>query len=338
VTRHPSQPEIATAPVESLARDPRIVDIRSLSARELDPSLREEIAEWSRELDWDFSASAELVRTLADTGGLRGVALLDRGQVAGHGYVSLEGNKGLIADLYVRPEWRGRNAEVAIFRMLLDGLAAITDVHRIESQLMLVDATSAKALQRERGIRLFERLLMTFDASTSLPPSGASTGLRFRIEQWSDHYLDAAADVLSAGYGGHIDSQINAEYRNVDEVRRLLHKLVQLSGGARFYRPASYIAFDSATGEASGILLASFLSDEVAHIMEICVTPDARGAGLGYLLLRQAAAALRGAGAKRISLTVTAANHEAVRLYTRCGFQEIRRFHAYVWERPPEKG
>jgi len=320
-----------------LARGPQIVDIQNLSARELDPSLRAETAEWSRELDWDFSTSAEMVRKLADTGGLRGVALLDRGQVAGHGYASLEGNKGLIADVYVRPEWRGRNAEVAIFRMLLDALAAITGVRRIESQLMLVDATSAKALQRERRIRLFERLLMKLDANTSLPPGGASTELRFRIEPWSDDHIRAAASVLAAGYLGHIDSQINEDYRNVEEASGLLHKLIQLSGGARFYRPASYIAFDTTTGEAAGILLASFLSDDVAHIMEICVAPHARGAGLGYELLRQAAATLRSAGAERISLTVTAANQEAVRLYTRCGFQEIRRFHAYVWERAPER-
>jgi ribosomal protein S18 acetylase RimI-like enzyme len=42
---------------------------------------------------------------------------------------------------------------------------------------------------------------------------------------------------------------------------------------------------------------------------------------------------LRGAGAERVSLTVTASNEEAVRLYTSCGFREARRFYAYVWER-----
>ncbi len=65
--------------------------------------------------------------------------------------------------------------------------------------------------------------------------------------------------------------------------------------------------------------------------------PGARGGGLGYELLRQSAATLRSAGAKRLSLTVTAANRAAVRLYTRCGFREVRRFYAYVWERLPER-
>jgi ribosomal protein S18 acetylase RimI-like enzyme len=87
-----------------------------------------------------------------------------------------------------------------------------------------------------------------------------------------------------------------------------------------------------ATGRAAGISLGSFVADEVGHIAELCVMPDARGAGLGYELLRRSAAALRSAGAKRISLTVTAANKGAVGLYTNCGFREVRRFHAYVWE------
>ncbi len=34
----------------------------------------------------------------------------------------------------------------------------------------------------------------------------------------------------------------------------------------------------------------------------------------------------------RVSLTVTAANHRAVNLYTRWGFREIHRFQAFVWQ------
>jgi len=36
--------------------------------------------------------------------------------------------------------------------------------------------------------------------------------------------------------------------------------------------------------------------------------------------------------ARRVTLTVTAANTEATRLYERCGFQDMRRFLSYVWE------
>ena len=152
------------------------------------------------------------------------------------------------------------------------------------------------------------------------------------MEPWGDPYHDAAASVLSLAYKGHIDSQINDEYRTFAAASRLLRNIVEFPGSATFCGPASYVAFDTASGGAAGIVLSSFVADDVAHITEICVTPGARGVGLGYELLRQSTAALRGAGAKRVSLTVTAANQEAVRLYTRCGFREVRRFYAYAWE------
>jgi ribosomal protein S18 acetylase RimI-like enzyme len=311
----------------------RCVDLRQLSARDLDPLLLEETAEWRRELDWNFSKSADLVRKLADGVGLAGVALLDRGEVAGYGYSGLEEHKGLIWDVYVRPGWRSGNAEAVLFRVLMDALIGTARVRRIESQLMLVETASANALQRQRSVRLFERLLMTRDADTLLAPGRASTTLRFRFEPWSDQHYDPAATVLSLAYAGHTDSQINDHYRTFAGAMRFLHDLVQFPGSAIFHRSASYIAFDATTGQVAGISLASFIDDDVAHITELCVTPQARGAGLGYELLRQSAETLRGAGAKRISLTVTAANEEAIELYMRCGFRAVRRFYAYVWER-----
>ncbi len=311
-------------------RDLQIVDIGQLSARKLDPLLLEETADWDRELDWDFSKSAGLVRKFADARTLSGAALLDAGEVAGYGYTGLEDDLGLIADVYVRPRWRTEDTEALLFGLLLDALIGAPGVHRIESQLMLLDAASAKGPERE--LRLFERLLMKLDATAALPPDRPSTTQRFRIEPWSDHHLDAAATVIPLAYSGHIDSQINDHYRTVPGASSYLTNNVQFPGSAAF-STASYIAFHQTTGLAAGISLSSFVADDVGHIAEICVAPDAQGAGLGYELLRQSIATLRGAGAKRVSLTVTAANEEAVRLYTRCGFREARRFYAYVWQK-----
>ena len=43
-----------------------IVDLRRLSARELEPLLEEETATWRDELEWDFVKSADLVRRFVD--------------------------------------------------------------------------------------------------------------------------------------------------------------------------------------------------------------------------------------------------------------------------------
>jgi ribosomal protein S18 acetylase RimI-like enzyme len=37
-------------------------------------------------------------------------------------------------------------------------------------------------------------------------------------------------------------------------------------------------------------------------------------------------------GCRSASLTVTAANEDAVKLYERVGFETVRRFSAFVWE------
>ena len=57
-----------------------------------------------------------------------------------------------------------------------------------------------------------------------------------------------------------------------------------------------------------------------------------RGTGIGHALLRQSLINLREAGCRSASLTVTAANEDAVALYERVGFRTVRRFPAYVWE------
>ncbi len=306
----------------------RTVELRHLNGRDLEPLLREEAGEWNRKLDWDFSKSAELVRRLADAGELGGVALVDRGEVAGYTYCGLADQKGQIWDVYVRPRWRTANAEEVLFRLLLDALMEAPGVRRIESQLMLM----ANAFQAGPGMRVFERILMKLGTDAPLPPSRASTIARFRLEPWDDQHHEAAATVLALAHAGHIDAEISDQYRTFAGASRFLHDLVRFPGCATFCRAASFVAFDEA-GKAAGITLASFVGSRVAHIAELCVAPDARGAGLGHELLRQSAAALASAGAKRISLTVTATNEEAIRLYTRLGFRAARRFCAYGWER-----
>jgi ribosomal protein S18 acetylase RimI-like enzyme len=320
-------------PAELLPKEPEIIDLRRLSARDLRDVLHEETVEWSQELDWDFSPSAELVRKHADQRSLGGSALVDRGEVAGYGYCVVDEDKGLVGDLYIRPGWRNGESEIRMFRMLLDALIATPQVRRVESQLMLMDLPTGRALQRERFVRLFERILMRLDADTSLAPGRRVHPDRFRIQTWRDHHGDDAARVMVLSYRDHVDSQINGQYGDFRGAREFLQNIVQFPGCGEFFRPASFVAHDTATGLVAGIVLTSFVSREVAHITQLCIVPPSQGLGLGYELLRVAVATLRSKGAQRISLTVTTANTHAVQMYRGCGFRELRRFFAYVWER-----
>lgn len=320
--------------VRVLARSLETVDLRNLSACDIEPLLQDETMEWQHELDWDFSKSADLVRQLVEAHELSGFALMDSGEVAGLGYCGLADGKGQIWDVYVRPGWRGGNAEDLLFRLLLDALEKTAGVRRIESQLMLMSPQPALALQREPGVKSFERLLMKLDPGALLAAGKPAALAKFRLEPWSDQHHGAAASVLSLSHAGHIDAQMSEQYRTYAGASRFLYDLVQFPGCAAFCRPASHVAFDRITGQAVGIVLASFVAEGVAHIAELCVMPEARGAGLGYELLRQSVAKLKAAGAKRVSLTVTATNEDALRLYDRAGFREVRRFSAFVWEKP----
>jgi ribosomal protein S18 acetylase RimI-like enzyme len=152
------------------------------------------------------------------------------------------------------------------------------------------------------------------------------------IEKWSDHYHDAASQLIAEAYAGHIDGRINDQYRTAAGARRFLHNIVQYPGCGAFYRPASYTAFEAVNGRLCGISLASLVAPETGHVTQICVSPSVRGTGIGHELLRQSLTTLRDMSCNSASLTVTTANEDAVLLYERVGFQTLRRFSAYVWE------
>jgi len=308
-----------------------IVDLREVRALDLEALLREETADFERELDWDYSKSADLVRKAADAQSLGGAALCERGEISGYACASLAGDKALIWDLYVRPAWRAGTAGAVLFRVLMDALIGM-GLRRIECQLMLGDAEFAKALQRERSVQLIERILLRLDEDVLLPSRGVGEG--FGFESWADHAdgIDGAAEVIAAAYAGHVDLGINDEYGTLDGARIHVKNIVDFPGSSTFHAAGSYIAIDINTGMMVGIALGSFVGAEVGHIAQICVRPEAKGVGVGYELLRLSIAGLRQRGAKRVSLTVTATNEGAVRLYLKCGFREVRRFYAYVWE------
>jgi ribosomal protein S18 acetylase RimI-like enzyme len=301
--------------------------LRRIAAWELDPLLLAETVEWEQRLDWDYSRSADLVRKFTSTGSLAGAALVDAGTVVGYGYTVIEDNKGLIGDLYVQRELRGTRSEARLLAALTQELLNSPQVRRLESQLLLVERATALAGERDCGFSLYERTLMTAGVE-ALRRTKSVRG--FRIEGWGDHWNEAAATVITLAYRGHVDSQVNDQYRAFGAASRFLRNLVEFPGCGVFFAPASLLAFDRVTGRPAGIALSSFVTPRAGHITQLCVTPEARGAGLGEGLLGAAVARLADAGAERVGLTVTLSNHAALKLYQRCGFSELKRFFAFA--------
>jgi ribosomal protein S18 acetylase RimI-like enzyme len=295
-------------------RPAEIVDLRRLSARNM-----------------DFDKSADLVRRFVELRALSGYALLEGGELAGYLYYVLEDGKGLIGDLYVRDAWRSVEAENRLIEAGLAAIVANRSVRRIESQLMMVRHTPGRLIPRAESLSSYERNFMRIDLTSAALDEGRVRRPIY-IERWSDHYQDAAAQLIASAYTGHVDSRINDQYRSAPGARRFLYNIVQYPGCGAFYRPASYAAFDGPTGRLCGISLASVVAPECGHITQICVSPSVRGTGVGHALLRQSLTVLRDMGCRSASLTVTAANSDAVELYRRVGFDIARQFSAYVWE------
>ena len=307
-----------------------IVDLRRLSARDMDSLLQEECLAWRGELEWDFEKPADLVRRFVDMSALSGSALLEEGEVAGYVYYVLEEDKGLIGDLYIRRQMRTADRENLLLSAALSAMMDSPTIQRIESQLMMLAHDPRRRVPCQECLSVFERNFMRIDLN--LAALRKNTVRRpIYTEKWNDHYQDAAAGLIAAAYSGHVDSRINDQYRNVLGARRFLHNIVQYPGCGAFYRPASIVAFEGHTGRLCGISLASLVTPETGHVTQICVSPETRGTGVGYELLRQSLVSLREMGCTSASLTVTAANEDAVALYERVGFQTIRRFSAFVW-------
>jgi ribosomal protein S18 acetylase RimI-like enzyme len=302
-----------------------------LSAKDLEPLLKEECQSWRKELAWDFEKSADLVRRFVDMSALNGSALLENGQIAGYMYYVLEEDKGLIGDLYVRQELRTAERENLLIDAALEPVMACPAVTRIESQLMMLRHNPGRPVPRPDCLTVFERNFMRIDLANAALGKG-NVRRPMYVEKWSDHYHDAAAQLIAAAYAGHIDSRINDQYRTSAGARRFLHNIVQYPGCGAFYRPASLAAFEGVSGKLCGISLASLVTPETGHVTQICVSPSVRGTGIGHELLRQSLTTLREMGCTSASLTVTAANEDAVALYERVGFETIRRFSAFVWE------
>jgi ribosomal protein S18 acetylase RimI-like enzyme len=308
-----------------------MVDLRRLAARDLEPLLQEETAAWCEGLDWDFEKSADLVRRFVDLRALNGSALLEQDEVIGYVYYVLEENKGLIGDLYVRHDWRTPEREDSLIEAALDPLMTSAQVSRVECQLMMLGGGHGRRTPRAEYASTFERNFMRVDLRRARLGEGRIRRPIY-IERWSDHYQDPAAHLIAVAYQGHLDSRINDQYCSIAGARRFLYNIVQYPGCGTFYRPASFAAFDAKTGRLCGISLASLVSSDCGHITQICVSPEVRGAGVGYELLRRSLTTLAEARCRYTSLTVTSDNEGAVQLYERTGFETIRRFRAYVWE------
>jgi ribosomal protein S18 acetylase RimI-like enzyme len=312
------------------SRDPLVIDLRKISAADLAPLLEEETAAWQAALDWDFEPSADLVRRFVGMQALNGFALVDGARTIGYSYYIREDKKGLIGDLYVRQRERTPEREKLLIQATVEALWRSPGVHRVEAQLLMLGSPLAHKLPFASWSRSYPRRFLEASSEQALLlPERELEGIK--IAPWTEARQDDSARLVAAAYRGHIDSEINDQYRSPSGARRFLNNIVQYPGCGTFFAPASYAA-SQAKGVLCGISLVSLVAHDTGHITQICVAPSQRGKGVGYELLRRSMLALAAHGCRRIGLTVTSTNKDAIRLYEEMGFTDRRDFAAYVWD------
>lgn len=311
---------------------PQIVPLRELAAASLEPLLEEEKDRWLALLHWDFTASADLVLRYAAMQALEGFALVHDGEAAGYVYWVGEEHKGLIGDIYLRSAWRSPSNENALLGAAIGELRRNPWIRRVEAQLMHLNARSGQVAPAGLRPHAYPRhfMLAPLDRIHALRPWDSDPELRF--EPWTVRWLDESAELIASVYSGHVDSEINDQYHSPRGARRFLQNIVQYPGCGHFAPEASFVAVDAA-GRIQGLCLSSRVAARTGHIAQICLAPDLQGRGAGYELLRRGMAALAQGGADEASLTATASNQHAIRLYERFGFRAVYHFEALVWDR-----
>lgn len=315
-----------------------ILDLRHFTARQLRPLLEDEAKAWKQRLRWDYDSSSELLLQYLDSRILPGFVALDRGRVCGFTFCVYEGHKAVIGDAYAVASGPEQALRIThrLLTHLLEMLLHSPDIDRIESQMLLYNTGTIEKSFLDAGFTLYPRLFMEYD----MPPVERQGGRArsalpkyIELSEWTASSYQAAAELIHASYADHVDARINDQYRSLHGSLRFLHNIVRFPGCGVFEPSASWVLRDKRTDTLAGIVLCSRVAPDVAHITQICVAQSYRGSGLGRTLLEHCMAHLADAGFSAITLTVTAANREAVKLYGDLGFFVRHRFDAMVLEK-----
>jgi ribosomal protein S18 acetylase RimI-like enzyme len=328
---------MASLPVAS---ELEILDLRHFSSRQLRPLLEREAQMWRERLRWDYTSSTELLLQYLESRILQGLVALDRGRVCGYTFCVYEGQKAVIGDAFAAGHSRRNDVETtrALLLCLLETLHNSPIIDRVESQLLLYDAGEFADIFKGPEFSIYPRLFLECDLRQPNGPRAAGALVsdtdalprHLMMTPWTPQDYQATGELIYACYLGHADAQINDQYRSLHGSLRFLHNIVRFPGCGVFEANFSWMLRERATGALIGTVLVSRVGPGVAHITQLCVAPSWRGKKLGHMLLRQSADSLRSAGFEAITLTVTEANYQALKLYSQFGFAVRHRFDAMV--------
>ena len=308
-----------------------LVDLRTLRGSDLQPVLEAQALHWQEHFAWDCRQGMLATRRLLDRRLLMGRALACEGRPVGYAYFVPEGPRATVGDLFVT-DGVGSLWSHKLLESTLNAACLHRGVRRVEGQLLCLDWLPIARPAIRGVLRTYRRALMLKSGLGGLPAEAPAIDA-VRYLPWSDGFLQDASALVVTSYRGHVDSRINDQYSSLAGARRGLEQSTRQLRSGRFFPPAGIVVRQSGSSALIGLCLGSLVSDAVGHVSQLCVSPSSCGRGLGSELLRRAVRAFAGAGCEAVSLTVTASNSGAIRLYERHGFRTIASFPAFVWQK-----
>ena len=179
-------------------------------------------------LSWDYATSAEMILRYMDAKILPGYAAIERGSIFGYSFFVYEQNKGVIGDLFVRDCSRGgrgpdrHEVEERLLTHVIETLQQSPGIHRVEAQLLAHHTGEVARPFLQQGFSRHPRVFMNFEIGTASAGFAASPlPPQFEIRPWSEQEYQSAAALITAAYRGHVDSEINDQYRTLDRLAAL---------------------------------------------------------------------------------------------------------------------
>jgi ribosomal protein S18 acetylase RimI-like enzyme len=311
-----------------------ILDLRHFSSADLRPLLEDEARVWADLLCWDYSGSAEMILRYMDAKFLPGYAAVSRGKVFGYSFFVYESNKGVIGDLFVSAGENGASKPEVESRLLthvIETLQQSPGVQRIEAQLLAHESGAAAQPFIKQGFSRHARLFMSLPLATA-QIDAKLIAADIEIRCWTEQDYQPSAQVITAAYKHHVDSQVNDQYRTLSGSLRFLNNIIRFPGCGTFDPESSFVAVNRRNHALVGMILCSRVRYDTGHVTQICILPEYRRLRLGKALLAASVKNLVQRKFTGLSLTVTEANTPAVELYKRLGFETRRVFDAFVWE------
>jgi ribosomal protein S18 acetylase RimI-like enzyme len=214
----------------------------------------------------------------------------------------------------------------------------------VEAQLPHFSFEDVEACFRAHGFEGYRRRFMSASLEKHLrvsatlecsprSPEGSILTDDFLLVPWEREYDREAAELLYKTYRYHVDAAINHQYDSLAGATRLIENIVREQGCGEFLAGVSRLAIHRRTQRLAGILAATTVRRHTAHVPQLAVAPPFQRCGLGTFLIESLLRELCQQGFQEVTLTVTDANEDAVRLYERLGFETFKSFGAFVFNR-----